>query len=107
MTRRCSVMRMPLATHWASILAGFPTITSSSAPRPHHRILGRAGPCEPQPGNLLKVAPQHQRSGRGAGGVLVIARAAADLVEAGMVVQFQRRAVAVLDLEKHGADRQA
>src|SRR5215212_2521015 len=123
MMRRCSVMRMPLAAHWASIWVGFGTIASALLRWLHHRIAGRDGPSERHPRKVharfrqrscssnkagsAEVAPQHARRQRRHRLVHVVARPPADLAKTGTVVEPERRLVPLLDLEKHRANTEA
>src|SRR5665213_3045308 len=93
MTRRCSVMCMPLDVQSASMLA-FGSVTRSSYA--DHKTQGE--------GRLShQVAAQHQR-GRGFVAVLpVIAGPPADLAEARALVKPPRRRVVLFNLEEHGA----
>src|SRR5471030_2900546 len=94
MMRRCSVMRMPLAAHRASIflfselrLSGVATITPL---RPSYHISG-------------KIAAQHQRGGGFAPGHLIIVGTARYFVKAGAVIEPHGGLIVFIDFQEYGA----
>src|SRR5262245_1414678 len=83
-------MRMPFATHWASMKLGLPSVTVLV-----RRSSGRF--------RLHKVPAQHQR----AFSARIVARTAPDFTEPGACIKPQRRCVVFIDLEEHSPQAQA
>src|ERR1700674_5426158 len=94
MIRRCSVIRIPLATHWASMPLCFSTVTGFSVDATSYER-GQ----NPSIATSDQIAAQHQRRG-GAGAALVVSLAPADLVEPGPGIEMTGRGVALVDLEQ-------
>src|ERR1043166_9546510 len=93
MMRRCSVMRMPLAMHCASMKFGLVSVTA--------KISGGRGPV------LHKVAPQDQGGRRLAAALRVIARQAADFNKPSAGRNLSGRTIVLVPLEERGGRAQA
>src|SRR6185295_5423279 len=109
MTRRCSVMRMPVAAQRASMPVAF-EVGDECADEGLSAVMGRpwkrwrwfATNC-----SLRQVAPHQKRIQLFPAGLLVIPLAAADDAESGPFIKPPRRRVVFLDLEKYCADAAA
>src|SRR5262245_40989704 len=108
MTRRCSVMRMPLALHRASMSLGFGAFTTLLRPiaisrrsRGIHWVQCRPTPTGPRGSSSREIAAQNK--GSGAARWRIISFTASDLLEPRAVVESARRYVALLHLEKNRA----
>src|SRR6185369_8647986 len=102
MMRRCSVMRMPLDAHRASIL-DFGVFTRSSQPpiiRPGQWRVYCGKNCVESD----QIAAQHQGGGGNAWGLLIVAGAPPDLTKSRPMVEPARRFVVLVDLKKYGLD---
>src|SRR5947209_5395678 len=107
MTRRCSVIRMPLAAHSASMFALDSAMPHSVAVPPCVIIMKEA-PGAKSAALIAwlrspEVAAQHQGGSRGAPRLRIVAVAASDLVERAARVEPARGYVVVIDLEKDRA----
>src|SRR5262245_30923188 len=87
MMRRCSVMRIPLARHWASIFVGFTALTAISCPYPIIRS--------------NQVAAKHQGHRGLTTLARVISRAPPDLAEAAARIKPASRGIVLIDFEEY------
>src|SRR5581483_5831496 len=105
MMRRCSVMRMPRAAHWASMSVDLGALTTRLRGLPNIMAGGVKSTCfqrlNEDRSSESKVAPQDER--RGALALPIVTLAAADLAKSGAAIEPQRRLVALLHLEEHRA----
>src|SRR5574341_2503332 len=103
-TRRCSVMRMPLAVHRFSMFLGFGAFTTLLRPIEISRLGGRdpSGPGDREP--VIELIWSHEVAAKDQGGSTacggIVALAAANLSEPGALIEPPRRHVALLDFEK-------
>src|SRR4051812_25307613 len=102
-TRRWSVMRMPVAAQRASIPVAFSPGVDFRAVM----LSSLNGTCSATADGLGQVAPHQHGVQMFAAGLLVIALAAAGHAEPGAVVKPARGTIVLLDLEKHGAHAMA
>src|ERR1700674_4107354 len=106
MTRRCSVMRMPVAAQRASMPVflsaegDFSAVLISKSWRPP---VGAEQGCSATARILRQVAPHQKRIQLFAAGLLVIALAAPDDAKSGPFIQPSRRLAIFLDLEEDPA----
>src|SRR5260370_32992591 len=99
MTRRCSVMRMPVAAQRASMPVAFSAGVDFSA------VMGFAWsnePCCATAGGLRQVAAHYKRIQLYPVCLPVIAFAASGDTKSGPFVKPPRRLIIFLDLEEHG-----
>src|SRR5437764_7611120 len=109
MTRRCSVMRMPVAAQRASMPLAF-ELGDMCADEDLRAVMG--GPCKRWRWFaticiLRQVAPHQKRIQLFPARLLVIPLAPADDAESGPFIEPSRRRVIFLDLEKYRADAAA
>src|SRR4051794_35067617 len=100
MTRRCSVMRMPVAAQRASIPVAFSGVDFKAvmASKPCNEA------CSATVRGLRQVAPHQDCVQLVAARLLIIAFAAPCHGKSGLVVEPPRRLIVFLDFEEHGAD---